>query len=52
MYLLDLNPEDIQVVFLESMELKNDPFFDLYKLIISRGGEPIHIKSLNKKSSK
>ena len=49
MYLLDLNPEDIQVVFLESMELKNDPFFDLYKLIISRGGEPIHIKSLNKK---
>ena len=48
-YLLDLNPQDIQVVFLESIALNDDPFYDLYKNLISRGGEPIYIKNLKKK---
>ena len=49
LYLLDINPENIQVVFLESINLKDDPFYDLYKNLISRGGEPIYIKNLKKK---
>ena len=49
MYLLNLNPEDIQVIFLESIDIQNDPFYDLYKELISRGGDPFHIKTLKKK---
>ena len=49
MVLLNLKPEDIQIIFLESMTIKQDPFYDLYKNIISRGGEPIYIRDLNKK---
>ena len=61
-YLFNLSPEDIQVVFLESIEIPyytkensenkdipKDPFYDIYKKIISRGGEPIYIKNLKKK---
>ena len=61
-YLFNLNPEDIQVVFLESIEIPyytkensenkdipRDPFYDIYKKMISRGGEPIYIKNLKKK---
>ena len=47
-YLLDIKPENIQVVFLESMEIRNDPLHELYKNIISRGGTPIHIRTLKK----
>ena len=47
--LLNLNPKNIQVVFLESITLNDDPFYDLYKNLISRGGEPIFIKNLTKK---
>ena len=49
MYLLNLNPKDIQIVFLESILIMDDPFYDLYKELIGRGGEPIHIKNLTKK---
>ena len=49
MNILNLKPENIQVLFLESMKFNNDPFYELYKNIISRGGEPIHIRNLNKK---
>ena len=49
MKLLNLKPEDIQIIFLESMTINDDPFFDIYKSIISRGGEPIYIRNLNKK---
>ena len=49
MELFDLNPENIQIIFLESMTLNNDPFYDLYKNIVSRGGEPIYIRNLKKK---
>ena len=42
-------PYNIQVIFLESMRIDNDPYYDLYKNIISRGGEPIHIRELKKK---
>jgi hypothetical protein len=49
MVLLNLKPEDIQIIFLESMTIKQVPFYDLYKNIISRGGEPIYIRDLNKK---
>lgn len=48
MHLLNIKPENIQILFLESMKFNNDPFFNLYKNIISRGGEPIHIRDLNK----
>ena len=47
--LFNLNPENIQIIFLESMTLNNDPFYDLYKHIVSRGGEPIYIRNLKKK---
>ena len=49
LYLLNLDPKKIQVVFLESIALNDDPFFHLYKNLISRGGEPIYIKNLTKK---
>ena len=49
MYLFNLKPEKIQVIFLESMTINDDPFYDLYKNIISRGGKPIYIKNLKKK---
>ena len=44
-----INPEDIQIVFLESETLQNDPFYDLYKELISRGADPVHISNLTKK---
>lgn len=44
-----LTPENIQVVFLESMYLNKDPNYIFYKHLISKGGEPIHIKNLSKK---
>ena len=49
MYLLNLKPEDIKVIFLESFDMTIDPFYDLYKNLISRGGEPVYAKNLNKK---
>jgi hypothetical protein len=45
----NINPEDIQIVFLESLNITNDPFYELYKELISRGAEPVHISQLNKK---
>ena len=49
MYLFNLKPENIQIIFLESMKLQDDPFYELYKNIISRGGKPIFIKDLKQK---
>ena len=50
MILLNIYPEDIQIVFLESMDLsKNDNLYNLYKNIISAGNEPIHVRNLKKK---
>lgn len=49
MHLLKLVPEKIQIIFLESKAINNDPFYDLYKNLISRVGEPIYIKNLKKK---
>ena len=46
MNLFHLNPENIQVVFLESLKINNDPFYDIYKNVISRGGKPIYIRNL------
>ncbi len=48
-YYFNLKPENIQVVFLESVDLYNDPNYVFYKNLISRGGEPIHIRNLTKK---
>ena len=48
-YYFRLDPNNIQVIFLESMRIDNDPYYDLYKNMISRGGEPIHIRELKKK---
>ena len=44
-----INPEDIQIVFLESINITNDPFYELYKELISRGADPVHISQLKKK---
>lgn len=44
-----INPEDIQIVFLESFNITNDPFYELYKELISRGADPVHISNLTKK---
>ena len=44
-----INPEEIQIVFLESFNITDDPFYDLYKELISRGADPVHISNLNKK---
>lgn len=44
-----INPEDIQIVFLESFNMTNDPFYELYKELISRGADPVHISSLKEK---
>ena len=49
MKIFEYNPQDIQVVFLESMNFgTNDPFYNLYKYVISGGKEPIHIRNVNK----
>ena len=37
------------MIFLESIDLKIDPLYDIYKELISRGGESIYIKNLKKK---
>jgi hypothetical protein len=51
MILLNKEPKDIQIIFLESILLErvNDPLYNLYKNIISGGNEPIHIRNLPKK---
>ena len=51
MYLFELDPEDIQIVFLESIFIliNDDPFYDLYKNLIGRAGEPINIRNMTKK---
>ena len=49
MYLFNLKPEDIQIIFLESMKLKNDPLYELYKNLISGGKEPIYLRNLKQK---
>ena len=48
-YILDLKPEDIQIIFLESMNLNRETLYDLYTQIISRDNKPIYIRDLNKK---
>ena len=45
-YLFNLKPENIQIIFLESMKLQNDPFYELYKNLVSRGGEPLFVRNL------
>ena len=49
--LFQLKPENIQVIFLESIDIKedNDPFYDIYKDVISGGNKPIYIKNLKHK---
>ena len=49
MYLLNLTPEKVKIVFLESLHINNDPLYEMYQNIISRGGEIIYIRNLKKK---
>ena len=49
MYLLNLKPEDIKIIFLESCKIVEDPFYDMYKILVSRGGEPVHIRDIKNK---
>ena len=46
MKLLNINPKNIQILFLESMKFNEDPYYDLYKNVISGGNEPIHIRDI------
>ena len=48
MHYFNLSPDYIQVIFLESMKIDDDPYYDLYKYVISGGSEPIHIRDLPK----
>ena len=49
MNLFNIRPEQTQIIFLESIEIRQDPFYDMYKNMLSKGGEPIYIKNLKKK---
>lgn len=49
MYILKLDPKDIQILYLDSMTFKYDPSGIFYEKMISRGGEPLYIKNINKK---
>ncbi len=49
MYLFNIDPQNIQIIFLESMNLKNDPLFYLYKKLVSKGGDPLYIRNLKQK---
>ena len=49
MKLFNITEDNVQLIFLESMYLKDDPYYEIYKKVLSRGGEPIFIKDLNKK---
>jgi hypothetical protein len=48
MYLLKIKPENIQVLFLESIKINNDPYYNLFKNIISKGGKPLYARDLDK----
>ena len=52
MYVLGLNPENIQIVFYDSMINNNDTLLDLYSNVISRGGKPIFVRDLSKTKKK
>ena len=45
----NLNLENIQVVFFESNKINIDPLYDIYKNVISKGGDPIHVNQLKNK---
>jgi hypothetical protein len=49
MDLFNLESKDIQIVFLESIVIPQDPFYDIYKYVISKGTEPLYIRNLKKK---
>ena len=49
MHYFKFDPENIQVVFLESMSMENDPNYVFYEKIISKGNRPIHIRDLKEK---
>ena len=48
-YLYNLKPENIQILFLEGMILENEPLYDLYTNLISKGNRPLYLRDLNKK---
>lgn len=51
LYLFNINPKDIQIVFIDGLKInfKLDPFYEIYKNIISIGGAPLYISDLKKK---
>ena len=49
MYLFDLKPENIQIIFLESMKFETEPVFDIYLNIIMNGTKPLYLRDLTKK---
>ena len=49
LYFFNLKPENIQILFLESMKLQNDPFFVIFSNVISKGGKPLYIRNIKQK---
>ncbi len=49
MYLFDFKPENIQIVFLESIKFEIEPLYDLYLNILMNGTKPLYLRDLNKK---
>ena len=49
MYLFNLTPEDVQIVIYDGIELPQDPFSEIFKKMLSRGGGLIYVKNLKKK---
>ena len=49
MYLFDLKPENIQIIFLESMKFETEPVYDIYLNIIMNGTKPLYLRDLTKK---
>ena len=48
MHLLNLKPNNIRIIFLESINLTYDPFYNIYKYILLGGVDPIHIRELDR----
>lgn len=52
MNILKINPENVQILFLESMNFPKDIFYDFYAKLISRGGKPLFLKNLSETKKK
>ena len=49
LYLFNLAPEEVQIIIYDGIQLAEDPFYEIYKNMLSRGGELIYARNLKKK---